>query len=139
MKASLDNILDIPFTSEKIETNHIENDSIIIDEGIDIATIYYMHQGAFGVHEIDIGSQEIKYIFNWKYEEKIKIHINKILEMYPFLNLYKTFYKRSREYLVNLNTLCFVNLISSKYEDNCINKFISYINPYLLDLLNRFR
>ncbi|MFV0343804.1 MAG: hypothetical protein ACK5JH_13100 [Anaerocolumna sp.] len=54
---SLDNALDIPFTSEDAETNN-KNEAFVSDLGTDVAAIYYMHQGAFGVHEINIGSQD---------------------------------------------------------------------------------
>lgn len=81
-------------------------------------------------------SQIIKYIFSWKYNEEINIYINEILEIYPLLNLYKMFYQRFKEYLVNLNTLCFVNLISSKYEDSCINKFIASLKTDLEAVIN---
>lgn len=70
-------------------------------------------------------SQVIKYIFNWKYDEEINIYIDEVLEIYPLLKLYKIFYQRFREYLTSLNTLCFINLINSKYDDSCINKFIA--------------
>ena len=69
-------------------------------------------------------SQVIKYIFNWKYNEEINNYIDEIQEKYPILKTYKLFYQRFREYLIGLNTLCFVNLISSDYEDSCISKFI---------------
>ena len=81
-------------------------------------------------------NQVIKYIFNWKYKEELSIYIDKILEMYPLLNLYKTFYKRFKEYLINLNTLCFVNLINSRYEENCINKFIASLKTDLEAVIN---
>lgn len=81
-------------------------------------------------------SQVIKYIFNWKYKDETNIYIDEILEMYPLLKLYKIFYQRFREYLTSLNTLCFVNLISSKYEDNCINKFISSLKTDLEAVIN---
>jgi len=55
--ASLDRVLDIPFTSENIEIDN-KNEILVVDEGIDVASIYYMYQGAFGVHEINIGRQE---------------------------------------------------------------------------------
>lgn len=81
-------------------------------------------------------SQVIKYIFNWKYNEEITIYIDEILEIYPLLKLYKMFYQRFREYLINLNTLCFVNLINSKYEDSCINKFIAPLKTDLEAVIN---
>lgn len=55
--ASLDEALEIPFTAATIDMSNDE-ENVIIDEGIDVATIYYMHRGAFGVHEINIGSEE---------------------------------------------------------------------------------
>lgn len=70
-------------------------------------------------------NQIIKYIFNWKYKEEIKPHIDEIFKKYPILKIYKSFYQRFKEYLTGLSTLCFLNLLSCKYEDNCINKFIS--------------
>lgn len=70
-------------------------------------------------------SQVIKYLFNWKYNEETKTNIKEILEQYPVLKTYKSFYQRFKEYLINLNILCFINLLSCSYEDSCINKFIS--------------
>ena len=70
-------------------------------------------------------SQVIKYLFNWKCNEETKTYIKEILEQYPVLKIYKSFYQRFKEYLINLNILCFINLLSCSYEDSCINKFIS--------------
>lgn len=81
-------------------------------------------------------SQVIKYIFNWKYNEEINIYINEIFETYPLLKLYRIFFQRFREYLINLNILCFVNLINSKYEDSCINKFIGSLKTDLEAVIN---
>lgn len=69
--------------------------------------------------------QVIKYIFNWKYNEETKENIKNILEKYPELKTYKYFYQRFKNYLTNLNTLCFINLVSSHYQEKCINKFIA--------------
>ena len=69
-------------------------------------------------------NQIIKYIFNWKYKEEILDYIDEIFNKYPKLKIYKTFYQRFKEYLTTLNTLCFLNLLSCRYDDSCINKFI---------------
>ena len=50
--------------------------------------------------------------------------------------MYKAFYRRFKEYLINLNTLCFVNLISSKYEGKCINKFITSLKTDFEAVIN---
>lgn len=69
-------------------------------------------------------NQIIKYILNWKYKEEILDYIDEIFNKYPKLKIYKTFYQRFKEYLTTLNTLCFLNLLSCRYDDSCINKFI---------------
>ena len=51
--------------------------------------------------------------------------MDEIFNKYPKLKTYKTFYQRFKDYLTTLNTLCFINLLSCKHDDNCINKFIS--------------
>lgn len=70
-------------------------------------------------------SQVIKYIFNWKYNKETEEYMKDVLKQYPELKIYKYFYQRFKDYLINLNTLCFINLVSKHYQEKCINKFIS--------------
>lgn len=81
-------------------------------------------------------NQIIKYIFNWKYKEELLSYLKDIMKLYPILKTYKDFYHRFREYLVNLNTLCFVSLLSCTYKDNCINKFIKSLKQDWEAVLN---
>lgn len=71
--------------------------------------------------EISIDYKDVKMEYTDKQKEKQKI----ILEIKKESAKGKSDRSIAREYLINLNTLCFVNLINSKYEDSCINKFIA--------------
>ncbi len=61
---SLNSVLNVPFApkniekDEKIEKLSKEGKSIKRDKGINVASVYYKNQGSFGVHEINIGSQD---------------------------------------------------------------------------------
>lgn len=81
-------------------------------------------------------SQVIKYIFDWNYKDETGIYIHETLQMYPILKIYKSFYKRFKQYLVGSNVLCFLNLLSCWYEDNCLNKFIASLKTDWEAVLN---
>ena len=78
----------------------------------------------------------IKYIFDWKYKEELNNNIDDIIDKYPIIKTYKIFYQKFRRNLTNLNTLAFVSLIYSNYEDECINKFISSLKTDWEAVLN---
>jgi hypothetical protein len=54
----LDSMLNIPVEAENSSISLISDNDIVVDPGIDIANIYYQHNGVFAVHEINVGTND---------------------------------------------------------------------------------
>lgn len=74
----------------------------------------------------------IKYIFDWKLKQKdsadILKNIDKLVDKYPIIHLFKTFYKHFKALLLESRYKELEEVLNTTYEDTTLNKYIRSLN-----------